>query len=80
MDETPQFSCDNLQVLVLDEADRICDMGFEKDLNAILKNLPPNRQTLLFSATQSKSMKALEKLSLVSPEIISVSDCVVSDV
>jgi hypothetical protein len=46
------------QMLVLDEADRILDMGFEADLNAILENLPspPERQTLLFSATQTKSV------------------------
>ena len=44
------------QVLVLDEADRILDMGFAATLNAILQNLPRQRQTLLFSATQTKSV------------------------
>ena len=45
------------QVLVLDEADRILDMGFAATLNAILENLPRQRQTLLFSATQTKSVR-----------------------
>ena len=39
---------------VLDEADRILDLGFARALNAIIENLPPERQTLLFSATQTK--------------------------
>lgn len=54
MDENPHFNCTNVQILVLDEADRCLDMGFEKDMNAIIENLPKERQTLLFSATQTK--------------------------
>ncbi|KAJ3127345.1 ATP-dependent RNA helicase dbp4 [Nowakowskiella sp. JEL0407] len=72
MDETPYFTCDNLKILVLDEADRVLDMGFEKTLNAIIENLPKDRQTLLFSATQTKSVKDLARLSLKNPEIVSV--------
>lgn len=64
MDETTGFEAINLQILVLDEADRILDMGFAKTLNAILENLPKDRQTLLFSATQTKSVKDLARLSL----------------
>jgi hypothetical protein len=53
MDETPGFDASPLQLLVLDEADRILDMGFAATLDAILDNLPrQGRQTLLFSATQ----------------------------
>lgn len=57
MDETPGFDPTNLQVLVLDEADRTLDMGFSKTMDAILANLPAQRQTMLFSATQTKSIK-----------------------
>lgn len=39
-------------------------MGFEKTLNSIVEGLPPTRQTLLFSATQTKSVKDLARLSL----------------
>lgn len=58
--------------LVLDEADRILDMGFAQTMDAILQNLPKERQTLLFSATQTKSVKDLARLSLHRPEYISV--------
>ena len=54
MDETPGFDCANVRVLVLDEADRCMDLGFQAAMDAILQNLPQQRQTLLFSATQSK--------------------------
>ncbi|CAG8517371.1 9051_t:CDS:10 [Diversispora eburnea] len=64
MDQTASFNCDNLQILILDEADRILDMGFEKTVNAIIDNLPKERQTLLFSATQTNSVKDLARLSL----------------
>lgn len=70
MDENPLFSCDNLQILVLDEADRCLDMGFETTMNAIIENLPPERQTLLFSATQTKSVKDLARLSLSFPTYV----------
>ncbi|KAJ1834798.1 ATP-dependent RNA helicase dbp4 [Coemansia sp. RSA 2711] len=72
MDETVGFDCYNLQVLVLDEADRILDMGFKKTMNAIIENLPRQRQTLLFSATQTKSVKDLARLSLERPEYVGV--------
>ena len=43
-----------LQILVLDEADRCLDMGFEATMKGIIANLPPERTSLLFSATQTK--------------------------
>ncbi|EGG06005.1 uncharacterized protein MELLADRAFT_36393, partial [Melampsora larici-populina 98AG31] len=64
LEQTTGFDCDNLQVLVLDEADRILDMGFSNSINAIISSLPASRQTLLFSATQTKSVKDLARLSL----------------
>ena len=72
MDETPLFDCVSLQMLVLDEADRMLDLGFSKTLNAILENLPRERQTLLFSATQTKRVKDLARLGLKDPEYLSV--------
>ena len=69
MDETPLFDCVSLQVLVLDEADRMLDLGFSKTLNAIIENLPRERQTLLFSATQTKRVKDLARLGLKDPSI-----------
>ncbi|KAL1252939.1 hypothetical protein QQF64_017632, partial [Cirrhinus molitorella] len=70
MDETAAFHASDLHMLVLDEADRILDMGFADTLNAIVENLPKTRQTLLFSATQTKSVKDLARLSLNNPEYV----------
>ncbi|KAG9093907.1 ATP-dependent RNA helicase dbp4 [Ceratobasidium sp. UAMH 11750] len=72
MDQTVGFECDNLQILVLDEADRILDMGFAKALNAIVGHLPKERQTLLFSATQTESVQQLARLSLKEPVHVGV--------
>ncbi|PWN20281.1 DEAD-domain-containing protein [Microstroma glucosiphilum] len=76
MDQTIGFDCSTLQVLVLDEADRILDMGFSNTLNAIVENLPKDRQTLLFSATQTKRVKDLARLSLKEPEYVAVREFV----
>lgn len=74
MHKTSSFDVSNLQMLVLDEADRILDMGFKHDLNAIVQDLPSTRQTLLFSATQTKSVSDLARLSLSDPAYISAHD------
>lgn len=74
MDQTVGLDTTNLQTLVLDEADRILDMGFKKTLDDIVSNLPPTRQTLLFSATQSKSVSDLARLSLTNPQYIGVKE------
>ena len=72
MDESPEFDTGGVKILVLDEADRCLDMGFSNALTAILQNLPKSRQTLLFSATQTKSVKSLARLSLHKPEYVAV--------
>ncbi|KAJ4480397.1 DEAD-domain-containing protein [Lentinula edodes] len=72
MDQTVGFESDNLKLLVLDEADRILDMGFSRTVTALLSHLPKSRQTLLFSATQTRSVKDLARLSLQDPISIGV--------
>ncbi|KAG4303563.1 hypothetical protein PCANB_000004 [Pneumocystis canis] len=72
MDQTSGFDINNLQILVLDETDCILDIGFQKTIDAIIENIPKSRQTLLFSATQTKSVKDLSRISLRNPDYIAV--------
>lgn len=51
------------QFLVLDEADRVLDVGFEEELRVVFQCLPKNRQTLLFSATMTSDLQTLLELS-----------------
>ncbi|HEU4374863.1 MAG TPA: DEAD/DEAH box helicase, partial [Telluria sp.] len=64
---------DQLETLVLDEADRMLDLGFSRELNAIFAALPAKRQTLLFSATFSDEIRALAGKLLNDPLSIEVS-------
>lgn len=72
MEENPLFYGDSLKILVIDEADRILDLGFEESVNYIIDFLPKERQCLLFSATQTNSVKDLARLSLNDPVVVSV--------
>ena len=53
--------------LVLDEADRLFDSSFEEDLAVIIQSLPKRRQTLLFSATMTESLQAIQAAAMTDP-------------
>lgn len=61
------FNVDSVEVLVIDEADRMLEEGFQEELNEIMTLLPSKRQTLLFSATMNSKIKQLVSLSLKRP-------------
>ncbi len=70
--ERRSVNLSHVEVLVLDEADRMFDMGFIDDMRLIIKQTPATRQTLLFSATMGKEVRALVKNIQKNPELIEV--------
>jgi len=66
------LSLKHINTFVLDEADRMLDMGFQASLNAIIEELPKDRQTLLFSATFEKSVLSISKEVMRDPKVIKV--------
>ena len=61
---TQGFVFKNLKSLIIDEADRILEVGFEDEMRSIIKILPSDRQTMLFSATQTTKVEDLARISL----------------
>merc|ERR1711971_789266 len=72
MQNTKGFVYHNLVNLTIDEADRILEVGFEEEMNAIIRMLPKKRQTALFSATQTRKVADLARLSLSKPVFVEV--------
>ncbi|AFZ83280.1 ATP-dependent RNA helicase [Candidatus Kinetoplastibacterium blastocrithidii TCC012E] len=67
-----KVSLTSIQTLVLDEADRMLDMGFIEDIETIVKNTPRDRQTMLFSATIDESIARLAKKMMNNPQHIAL--------
>lgn len=61
-----------LQILILDEADRLLDMGFQKQLTDIISRVPKLRRTGLFSATQTEAVEELARAGLRNPVRVEV--------
>jgi len=72
MQNTKGFVFHNLVNFTMDEADRILEVGFEEEMNQIIKMLPKKRQTALFSATQTRKVADLARLSLSKPIFVEV--------
>jgi ATP-dependent RNA helicase DDX47/RRP3 len=73
LENTKGFSLRTLKYLVLDEADRLLDMDFGPIIDKILKVIPKERRTMLFSATMTTKVKRLQRASLVNPVKVEVS-------
>ncbi|PVH95847.1 DEAD-domain-containing protein [Periconia macrospinosa] len=67
MHNSAGFQVENLEILVLDEADRMLEEGFESQLNEILTTIPKSRQTMLFSATMTSSVDKLIRIGMNRP-------------
>lgn len=73
LENTKGFNLRTLKFLVLDEADKILNMDFEKEVDKILKVIPKERNTYLFSATMTKKVQKLQRASLKDPVKLEVS-------
>lgn len=71
--ERRTLNLEHVRIAVLDEADEMLDMGFIEDIEAIIKNTPEERQTLLFSATMPLPIKRLAEKYMRSPDFVTIS-------
>lgn len=71
---TDTLDVSNLRMLIIDEADQILQQGFEQEINQILKLIPQERQTVLFSATQTKKVEDLVRLAMKDPIFIGLEE------
>lgn len=74
LENTKGFTLKSLQYLVMDEADRILNMDFGVEIDKILKVIPRERRTMLFSATMTKKVAKLQRASLHDPVMVEVSN------
>ncbi|KAK7506376.1 hypothetical protein BaRGS_00002488 [Batillaria attramentaria] len=74
LENTKGFSLRSIKYLVMDEADRILNMDFESEVDKILKVIPRERKTYLYSATMTKKVQKLQRASLVDPVKVEVSN------
>ena len=72
MENTKKFNYSNLKMLIIDEADKILKIGFEEEIKQIIKKIPKERQTLLFSATITPKVEDLITLSIKNYENIRI--------
>jgi ATP-dependent RNA helicase DDX5/DBP2 len=70
--EMRRLSLRQVSYLVLDEADRMLDMGFEPEIRKIIKEVPPCHQTLMFTATWPKEVRAIAKDLLMDPVQVNI--------
>lgn len=73
LENTKGFSLSSLKYLIIDEADKILAMDFERQLDQILESIPKQRRTMLFSATMTNKVTKLQRASLVDPVKVEVS-------
>lgn len=72
LSQSNAMSFSKLSTLVLDEADKMLNLGFKDEMDQILALLPKNKQSLLFSATLSPEIQSIERLLLQEPEVIRI--------